>query len=86
MDDNKVHSEVTGKDYYPSQVVRLINLRQICSYLHMGKLPVDIYSSVDFKTNDPVLVVLFNRNETKDAYQRWCESKNLWEELQSENS
>lgn len=84
--DNKIHSDITGRDYYPSQVVRLINLRQICSYLQMNKRPVDIYPSVDFKTNNPVLVVLFLRDETKDAYDRWCESNNLWEELQNETS
>ena len=52
----------------------------------MNKKPVDIYASVDLKTNNPVLVVLFNREDTKDAYSRWCNSKNLWEELQNETS
>ncbi len=79
-----VHSEITGRDYYPSDVIRIINIRQICCYLQMNKQPVDIYSSVDFKTNNPVLVVLFNRKDTIDAYDRWCKSENLWEELQNE--
>ncbi len=52
----------------------------------MNKKPVDIYTSVDFKSNNPVLVVLFNREDTNDAYSRWCTSKNLWEELQNETS
>lgn len=81
-----VHSNVTGKDYDPSQVVRLVNLKQICAYLSMNKLPVDIYPSIDFKTNGPVLVVLFDRKSTKDAYDRWCRSENLWEELQNETN
>lgn len=82
--EDMIHSDVTGQDYYPHDVVRLINIRQICSYLQLNKKPVDIYASVDFKTNSPVLVVLFNRNDTKDAYSRWCNSENLWEELQNE--
>ena len=82
--DNVVHSDVTGKDYYPSQVVRLVNIRQICSYMRLGKKPIDIYPSIDFKSSNPVLVVLFDRNDTKDAYNRWCDSTNLWEELQNE--
>ena len=52
----------------------------------MGKMPVDIYPSIDFKTNNPVLVVLFKRKDTIDAYDRWCKSENLWEELQNENN
>ena len=82
----KIHSEITGYDYNPHEVVRLVNIRQICSYLQMNKKPVDIYASVDLKTNNPVLVVLFNREDTKDAYSRWCNSKNLWQELQNETS
>lgn len=82
--NDMVHSDVTGKDYYPSRAVRLINLRQICSYLRLGLLPLDIYPSIDFKTSNPVLVVLFDRSETKEAYSRWCDSENLWEELQNE--
>lgn len=79
-----IHSDITGKDYYPKDVVRLINIRQICSYLQMNKKPVDIYASIDFKSNDPVLVVLFDREDTKDVYKRWCESENLWKEIQDE--
>lgn len=80
----KVHSNVTGKDYYIKDVVRILNLRQICTFLKIGILPVDIYPSVDFKTGNPVLVAIFNKSETQDAYQRWKESDNLWEELQNE--
>lgn len=49
--------------------------------MRLGKKPIDIYPSIDFKSSNPVLVVLFDRNDTKDAYNRWCESTNLWEEL-----
>lgn len=85
MNDNLVHSDITGIDYSPKDVVRLLNLKQICTYLQLNKKPVDIYPSKDYKTGDPVLVVLFNRQDTKDVYERWCNSENLWEELQHEN-
>jgi len=52
--------------------------------LAMHLKPLDIYPSIDFKTNNPVLVFLFDRASSKEAYNRWCESKNLWEELQNE--
>ena len=83
-DINLVHSDITGLDYDPSKCVRLINIRQICTYLAMHLKPLDIYPSIDFKTNNPVLVFLFDRASSKEAYNRWCESKNLWEELQNE--
>lgn len=78
----KVHSDVTGKDYYPSRSVRLINIRQICTFIRLGVLPVDIYPSVDFKSNNPVLVVIFDKEESKQAYERWKESEDLWKELE----
>lgn len=84
--NEKIYSNVTQRFYNPSHAVRLVNIRQICTYLKMGLSPLDIYASIDFKTNNPVLVVLFDRTETHDAYQRWCESENLWEELQNENT
>ena len=85
-ESNKVHSDVTNKDYYPSHVVRIVNLRQICTYMSLGLLPLDIYPSIDFKTHNPVLVVLFDREDSKEVYKRWCESENLWEEVQNEIS
>lgn len=86
LEKDLVHSDITGKDYYPSQVCRLVNIRQICTYLKSGLAPLDIYPSVDFKSNNPVLVVIFDRKESKDIYKRWCESENLWEELHNEES
>lgn len=82
--NNLIHSDITSRNYYPKDIVRLVNIRQICTYLSLGKVPVDIYPSVDFKTNNPMLVFLFDREQTKDAYERWCNSENLWEELQNE--
>ncbi len=84
--DEMVHSEITGKDYDIKKVVRIINIRQVCTYLNLNIKPLDIYSSVDFKTNDPVLVFIFDREETRDAYKRWRESGNLWEEIQNEKN
>lgn len=83
-ESDKIHSEVTGKDYYPSKCIRLVNIRQCCTYMQLGLKPLDIYPSIDFKTNSPVLVMIFDREESKPAYDRWCESDNLWEELQNE--
>lgn len=82
----KVRSTLTGKDYYLSDAIRLVNIRQICSYWLMNIMPLDVYPSIDFKTNNPVLVFIYSREETQEAYKRWRESENLWEELQNEKN
>lgn len=84
--DEMVHSDVTGKDYNIRRAVRILNIRQVCTYMNLNIKPLDIYPSVDFKTNDPVLVFIFDREETRDAYKRWKESENLWEEVQNEKN
>lgn len=82
----KVRSNLTGKEYFISDAIRLINIRQIATYIALGLMPWDVYTSVDFKTNDPVLVFIYGREQTKEAYKRWKESENLWEELQNEKN
>ena len=80
----KIKSSLTGKTYDLSKVARLINIQQICTYLKSSILPVDIYTSLDLKTNKPILVFLFDKEETKEIYERWKNSDNLWEELNDE--
>lgn len=67
-----IHSDVTGKDYLPKDVVRLLNIYQATYYISRGILPVDLYSSADYKTGQPRLVFLFNRQESKNIYDAWC--------------
>lgn len=65
-------SEVTGKRYKSQEVVRILNIQQIIAYLKFGVELLDIYPSVDYKTNKPVLVCLFDREKSKTAYDLWC--------------
>ena len=51
-----------------------------------GALPVDIYPSLDFKTNKPIFVYLFNRAETSDLYDKWCNHEVDWEDLHEKNN
>lgn len=81
-----VNSDLTGKEYDIKNTVRILNIQQICAYLKMGIKPLDLYASIDFKTNKPVLVALFDKKETAEAYVRWKNSENLWEELNNEQN
>ena len=80
-----VHSSVTGKDYYPSQVVRIVNILQAASYIHAGELPLDVYTSIDYKTSKPILVFIFNKESSKTLYDLWCKHELTWEDNNDEN-
>lgn len=67
-----VISEVTGKRYLPKNVVRILNIQQVIAYLKYGVELLDIYPSADFETNKPLLVCLFDREKSKEAYDLWC--------------
>lgn len=67
-----VKSEVTGKTYDPARCVRILNSLQACKYIKAQCFPLDIYTSIDQKTGQDVLVFLFDRNESKDLYTAWC--------------
>lgn len=67
-----ITSDVTGKTYYVSEVVRILNIQQIIAYLKYGVELLDIYPSSDYETGKPLLVCLFNREASKKAYDLWC--------------
>lgn len=67
-----VKSDTTGREYYPSEVVRIINSKQCAAYLANGATLLDIYPSRDFNTGDSILVYIFSRKETRELYDKWC--------------
>jgi len=67
----KVISEITGLEYNPNNVVRILNTQQIAMYLKHGAKLIDLYASVK-KDGTPVLVCIFNREDTKELYELWC--------------
>lgn len=69
---DRITSDITGKVYRPKDVVRILNIQQIVAYLKAGVELLDIYPSSDVKTGKPLLVCLFDREKSKDAYDLWC--------------
>lgn len=67
-----IHSDITGKDYDIKDAIRLINLRQCALYIKNGCPLLDIYSSIDYDTGDPIIVFLFDRKESKKYFDLWC--------------
>ena len=75
-----IKSALTGKEYNLATTIRLINIQQSCFYITNGVMPVDIYVSKDFNTNKPILVFLFNREQTKPLYAEWLANRPSKEE------
>lgn len=80
-----MHSDLTGKNYHLSQIVRIVNQKQVLFYWMSGVMPVDIYPSLDYKTNEPIFVYLYVRSDTTDLYDKWCKREVNWEELNESN-
>jgi len=67
-----VKSNFTGKSYEPGKMVRILNMQQAAAYMNYGVNLIDLYPSRDTKTDKLVLVFIFDRNESKEAYDLWC--------------
>lgn len=57
--------------YDNKDVVRIFNPKQRDLYLMNGIMPKDIYTSIDSKTEEKILVYIFLKEETRDAYAKW---------------
>lgn len=67
-----IYSETTGRAYLSSDAVRIVNKDQAWAYMKYGVTLLDFYPSHDFETNKRIFVYIFNREETKPAYDLWC--------------
>ena len=70
-------SPITGRkyNYFSDDIVRILNFEQAFYYVEeMGIIPLDITLSDDRKKpGKKVILFLFSREETRDAYASWCE-------------
>ena len=77
MNENETlcRSDITGKTYYASDVVRILNIYQVHYYLQMNVELLDVYPSKDRETDKPLLVFIFDRKASRQAYDLWCKRK-----------
>lgn len=64
-------STVTGKSYDVFKTVKILNILQVASYMDNDVFPVDIRVSQD-ENKRRCLVFYFDREESKDVYDKWC--------------
>ena len=57
--------------YNNKDVVRIFNPKQRDLYLMNGIMPKDIYTSIDNKTDEKILVYIFLKEDTREAYKKW---------------
>lgn len=70
-------STVTGRSYDVFKCVKLLNSKQCAFYLAENVPLRDIKLSTDRKTNEPILVYYFYKEDTKDAFDKWCRQKEV---------
>ena len=70
---NYITSDATGKVYAIQDVVRILNPKQQLLYIKAGLYPLDLYVSIDEKTDKDVLVMIFSKEESYPLYQKWCD-------------
>jgi len=64
-------SEITGRNYDLFQCVKILNISQAIFYLNHNVKLMDLQISKDKQDKD-ILVFVFKKSDTKDAYDLWC--------------
>ena len=67
-----VKTHLKSRDYLPSDVVRIVNQKQVLLYAKNNVYPIDMYTSIDDKTNNTILVMIYLKEDTSDVYKKWC--------------
>lgn len=66
-----IKTNISSRDYKQNEVVRICNVKQQIFYLGSGVYPIDIYTSYDDKNERKIIVMIFEKNKTKELYQKW---------------
>ena len=69
---NKIETHLNSKDYTLKEVNRICNVKQQIYYMNSGVYPIDVYTSIDEKSNRNIIVMIFEKSKTKELYERWC--------------
>ena len=74
MNDGEFYriSTVTGRSYDVFKTIKILNLKQATLYMANNIYPVDIKISINNKTKEKCLVFYFDREESKEVYDKWC--------------
>lgn len=68
----KVKSNLKPRSYTQNEVVRIVNQKQYLTYIKNGVYPIDMYASIDEKTDNTILAMIFLKEDTFEVYKKWC--------------
>lgn len=68
----KVKSNLKPRSYTQNEVVRIVNQKQYLTYIKNGVYPIDMYASIDEKTDNTILAMIFLKKDTSEVYKKWC--------------
>ena len=66
-----IKTNINARDYKYNEVVRICNVKQQIFYLSSSVYPIDIYASYDDKNDRKIIVMIFEKDKTKELYQKW---------------
>lgn len=64
-------SKLNNEKYSLKDVVRIIDPKQQNLYIKHNAYPIDMYVTKDLYSDKEVLVMLFNKEDTKELYVKW---------------
>ena len=66
-----IESNLKCGKYTEKDIIRIYNRDQQTFYVDSGVYPIDLYTSYAPKNNRKIIVMIFNRDDTKDVYKNW---------------
>ena len=66
-----IKTNINARDYKYNEVVRICNVKQQIFYLSSGVYPIDSDTSHDDKNDRKIIVMIFEKDKTKELYQKW---------------
>ena len=66
-----IKTNINARDYKYNEVVRICNVKQQIFYLSSSVYPIDIYTSYDDKNDRKIIVMIFEKDKTKELYKKW---------------
>lgn len=72
MDEFYRYSSLTGKNYNVFACACIVNIAQAMAYMDNNVYPVDIKISRDRTTGKRCLAFYFDRQESREVYDKWC--------------
>jgi len=71
----QIRSSMTNRTIDFDDNIIIVNPKQAAFYWDKGIQPVHIYVSHDNKTGEPIIIFVFKKSATQEAYKEWIEKR-----------